>query len=1227
MFISKMKRKAGSTIRHVKVKVKHIVAREPKMKFYYWSYYQKCKVKEGVCLFESFKGTTFSGAPYYLLKELALRQDVGQYSVYVSVTEKSYTSVKAFIEEKQLPAILVKNTSKKYLELLASAKYLVNNRSFPGYFIRKEEQVYMNTGSGIPIKTMGKSVRTDAGRAIGSLQEGYLGTSYLVQPDCAVAERISGSFYLDRLFTGKIVYGGLPQAGIFLDKEYQKEIRKQFVPEGMTAYAYMPTWSGTGALPSFSDYYKKELTANLKFIDGQLKESQIMYVHFHPMAAPLADIGGFKHIRGFPEKLEPYEFLCCVDALVTDYSSVIYDFAVTGKPAALFMQDYVQYKSEHGLAVDIDALPFKIYKTKQELGEALSDGTLLQAGYSIGYTGKEPYAGTSGRLVSLLLSGNPGGLEIKDYSYNREKPVNVVCPAHVRGRSGFKTLAGFVCGNDIIQISKKQLNKENSIILYDEYKDSFQIVVASGETPLSFMEALQAKAGVQKVKDRIASRSVQRMYPGLKVALPFIRNVSVALAGCNTDNIAKRQLQSEIVYADGKIGIKIYDKGRYIVQKLFLQDNKNELVCERLTTQKEREEGTIWENFSEWKNILKLKARYQFMGEVYDREDETVFITAFSNKYLAGKIDSNKEKYDKSDAYLTPLFIGNPGTPGDGDSPAGELYAVLPYMKDNHSYSFVVCKPEHMIEEHTQARLLKMKSGKSGVKLYMKLKKHDGMQIKGFVLRYRSVLTYDIQVPYKIEESSTHYKIIADIDFLDMTLRELYWDPRIIVEQYGIAQEIRIRFPNDYWKCKFYLTNLQYTVGGEHMLFPYYTVGDCIAFVYRTCSPYDVYSTKIKDMAACALYIFMKPYLQKKKIWLVYEKFCTMAQDNGYYFFKYCMEKLPEEEKKNIYYVIDKKAPDYERLKPYDDHVLQFMSLRHCLYILGAVLYVGSDARSHLYAWRSKTSLVRSKMVTRPVFFLQHGVTALKDVSKIFGVNGSSAMTYFTTTSQFEQNIVVEYLRYKKEDAPITGFTRWDVLEDASDKDDRLVLAMPTWRSWLEEVSDEEFLDSGYYKNYSHLLQNEKLEELLIKSNTRMVFYIHPKFAGYLKNFDKSCSHVTLVPFGTQPLNELIKKCHMLVTDYSSVCWDVYYQKKPVIFYQFDYAQYEIAHGSFINMETELFGRRAVDEEHLLRHMEECINSGFAMLPEDLSRHHYYYGYIDNNNSQRTYQYLRKKGY
>lgn len=49
---------------------------------------------------------------------------------------------------------------------------------------------------------------------------------------------------------------------------------------------------------------------------------------------------------------------------------------------------------------------------------------------------------------------------------------------------------------------------------------------------------------------------------------------------------------------------------------------------------------------------------------------------------------------------------------------------------------------------------------------------------------------------------------------------------------------------------------------------------------------------------------------------------------------------------------------------------------------------------------------------------------------------------------------------------------------------------------------------------------------------------------------------IHLISFGEVAVNEMLMRCRMLITDYSSVCWDVLYQDKPTLFYQFDLDKY-----------------------------------------------------------------------
>lgn len=129
---------------------------------------------------------------------------------------------------------------------------------------------------------------------------------------------------------------------------------------------------------------------------------------------------------------------------------------------------------------------------------------------------------------------------------------------------------------------------------------------------------------------------------------------------------------------------------------------------------------------------------------------------------------------------------------------------------------------------------------------------------------------------------------------------------------------------------------------------------------------------------------------------------------------------------------------------------------------------------------------------------------------------------------------------------------------------------MPTWRNWLDSVPDKDFEESDYFRHYMGLLNSERLNQILEKYDLEVNFYLHAKFQEYADTFKSISKRIHLISFGEVAVNEMLMRCRMLITDYSSVCWDILYQDKPSLFYQFDIEKYNEAHGSYIDMETEL---------------------------------------------------------
>lgn len=524
------------------------------------------------------------------------------------------------------------------------------------------------------------------------------------------------------------------------------------------------------------------------------------------------------------------------------------------------------------------------------------------------------------------------------------------------------------------------------------------------------------------------------------------------------------------------------------------------------------------------------------------------------------------------------------------------------------------------------ARLLKLKADKSRLLLTIEFSKQEGMIQDALLVSQNHPLHNAHSMNYSVQEKSGKVTLTAQIDLAEIDFRDSYWNIDIICLKNGEKTRISPVLDKK-MSLLLIFRNFQCIINNDLVFFPMRGKDGVLTFLYRSKSPYDGYGTRLKEFTAFGLYTLFKPYWKKRKIWLVYEKFCSMAQDNGYYFFKYCMEQLPESQKKRIFFILDPKSPDWDKTTPYRSHVIPFMSIRHMIYSLAAGIYIASDSKKHLYAWLPKPNFISNQINQHKILFLQHGVTALKRVDPLFGQHGLTPMTHFAVTSEFEQDIVVKNFGYTPENTPVLGFCRWDVLEDTSTPEERLILVMPTWRSWLEDATPEEFRKSDYYQKYTALLQSSQLKQILAENSTKIIFYIHPKFKDYLSEFNSTCDSVELIPFGTLPLNELLRKCSMLITDYSSVCWEAYYLKKPVLFYQFDCERYKKEHGSYIDMQKELFGERFTESAALISSMEQYIISGFQEKEEYSRKRSHYFAYHDNDNSKRTYEYLVKKGY
>lgn len=335
----------------------------PKRQYTKW--FRKLPINEKAILLEAQHGTEINGNMFYLAKELATNEAYSSYTVYMTCRPGNKKKFEETFEAYGIEGInLLILSTKAYMKVLASAKYLFNDNTFLPFYLKKEGQVYLNTWHGTPLKTLGKGIK-NAMHGIGNAQKNFVCADYLLYPNEYTMNHMVEDYMLENIANGESVLAGYPRNTAFFNSERGAQIREELELEGKKIYAYMPTWRGSvGNIDQKANTYFKYYLYEL---DKLLNDDEIVYLNLHPIAVKDVDFSTFTHIQNFPALYETYDFMNCADCLITDYSSVFYDYAVTGKKCVLFTFDQEEYFADRGVYKPLSELPFPNVKTLEDL--------------------------------------------------------------------------------------------------------------------------------------------------------------------------------------------------------------------------------------------------------------------------------------------------------------------------------------------------------------------------------------------------------------------------------------------------------------------------------------------------------------------------------------------------------------------------------------------------------------------------------------------------------------------------------------------------------------------------------------------------------------------------------------------------------------------------------------------------------------------------------------------
>ena len=179
-------------------------------------------------------------------------------------------------------------------------------------------------------------------------------------------------YMIENIYPGNVLVSGYPRNSVLLNNERRDKIRKDCNFADKRVLVYMPTWRGL-LTNKETDKQLKQLDGFFADIDSRLKDTDIFFVKLHPYVKDKMDYSGYRHIREFPAGYETYDFLTAADVLVTDYSSIMFDFGVTKRKIILFAYDKDEYLKDRGLYIGLEDLGLPVTENVEELIQELND--------------------------------------------------------------------------------------------------------------------------------------------------------------------------------------------------------------------------------------------------------------------------------------------------------------------------------------------------------------------------------------------------------------------------------------------------------------------------------------------------------------------------------------------------------------------------------------------------------------------------------------------------------------------------------------------------------------------------------------------------------------------------------------------------------------------------------------------------------------------------------------
>lgn len=338
--------------------------------------YTNQPIEENLVILESFQARRYADSPRAIYEYLMSHEKYNDLR-FIWAFRGSIMDDYMWLNDNDRTTV-IRFGSDEYYETYAVAKYWINNSRFLQAMVPRDGQIVVQTWHGTPLKRIGcdievegdcaKYTKEDVIRQYTTDSSKY---TYLISPSKFCTEKFTTAFGLDRLDKKDVfIEEGYPRndfLNTFTEEDVKRVKTAIGIPEGKKVILYAPTWRdnqhivGTG--------YVYENTLDLDRLQQELGDEYVLLYRTHYFVANEMNLGAYE---GFVYDVCSYEDIndlyIISDILITDYSSVFFDYGILKRPILFYMYDLKYYQDTvRGFYISLDELPGPIVEEQDEL--------------------------------------------------------------------------------------------------------------------------------------------------------------------------------------------------------------------------------------------------------------------------------------------------------------------------------------------------------------------------------------------------------------------------------------------------------------------------------------------------------------------------------------------------------------------------------------------------------------------------------------------------------------------------------------------------------------------------------------------------------------------------------------------------------------------------------------------------------------------------------------------